>query len=429
MKVLVVGSGGREHAIVSALSKSAEVYAVLSKKNPGITALVKQYLIHDETDAAAVVAFAKECGVAYAVIGPEAPLQAGVSDALWNAGIPVVGPKQAAARIETDKGFCRDLMKKYQIPGSPAYKICKTPEDAVAYITAYPGDLAIKPTGLTGGKGVKVMGEQVDRAGACAYAATLKNQDIILEERLLGEEFTLMAFVDGKTLVPMPLVQDHKRAFEGDQGPNTGGMGSYSLENHGFPFVSEKDVAEAFSIMQKTVAALAAEGCVYQGILYGQFMDTRDGPKVIEYNARFGDPEAMNVLTLLTADFAVICDHICSGTLSPADVTFAPKASVCKYMVPEGYPEAPVSGQPFSYEEIPGVTVYYANAVRDDDGVLKTLTSRTIAFVGVGKDLDEAEKLAEAACRTVKGRVRYRKDIGTAALFAKRIAHMAELKK
>ncbi|HJJ36061.1 MAG TPA: phosphoribosylamine--glycine ligase [Methanocorpusculum sp.] len=428
MKVLVVGSGGREHAIVAALSKSAEVYAVLSKKNPGILKLVKKYLVHSETDADAVVAFAKECGVKYAVIGPEAPLQAGVSDALWKAGIPVVGPKQAAARIETDKGFCRDLMKKYKIPGSPAYKICKTPEEAIAYINQYPGDLAVKPTGLTGGKGVKVMGEQVDRAGACEYASTLKNQDIILEERLLGEEFTLMAFVDGKTLVPMPLVQDHKRAFEGDQGPNTGGMGSYSLETHGFPFVSAEDVSAAFSIMQKTVAALAAEGCIYQGILYGQFMDTRDGPKVIEYNARFGDPEAMNVLTLLSSDFSVIVDHICNGTLSAADVSFAPLASVCKYMVPEGYPDSPASGEPFSYDEIPGVTVYYANAVLED-GVLKTLTSRTIAFVGLGKSLEEAEKLAETACRTVRGKIRYRKDIGTAALFAKRIAHMAELKK
>ena len=427
MKVLVIGSGGREHAIVSAL-KNAEVYCLMAKKNPGIIKLAKKYLIHDETDCKAAVDFAKECGADYAVIGPEAPLQAGVSDALWDAGIPVVGPKQKAARIETDKGFCRDLMKKYQIPGSPAYKICKTPEDAVAYISEYKGDLAVKPTGLTGGKGVKVMGEQVTREEACEYAAALKNQDIILEERLLGEEFTLMAFVDGKTLVPMPLVQDHKRAFEGDVGPNTGGMGSYSLETHTFPFVSEKDTADAFSIMQKTVAALASEGCPYQGILYGQFMNTRDGPKVIEFNARFGDPEAMNVLTLLSSDFAVIVEHICKGTLSEKDVSFAPLASVCKYIVPEGYPEKPQTGETLSFTQPEGVTVYFANVV-DEGGELKTLTSRTLAFVGVGKSLPDAEALAEAACRSVKGKVRYRSDIGTTALFAKRITHMDELRK
>ncbi|MCQ2376582.1 MAG: phosphoribosylamine--glycine ligase [Methanocorpusculum sp.] len=427
MKVLVIGGGGREHAIISAL-KNADVYCIMSKKNPGIIKSVKKYLIHTETDADAAVAFAKECGVEFAVIGPEAPLQAGVSDALNEAGIPVVGPRKAAARIETDKGFCRDLMKKYQIPGCPAYKICKTPEEAVSYINEYKGDLAVKPTGLTGGKGVKVMGEQVDREGAAQYASTLKDQNIILEERLLGEEFTLMAFTDGKTLVPMPLVQDHKRAFEGDVGPNTGGMGSYSLETHAFPFVTEKDYADAFSIMQKTVAALAAEGCPYQGILYGQFMNTRDGPKVIEFNARFGDPEAMNVLTLLTSDFAVIAEHICKGTLSPADVSFAPLASVCKYIVPEGYPEAPKTGEALSFTQINGVTVYYANVV-EEDGVLKTLTSRTMAFVGVGKTLADAEQLAEAACRGVRGNVRYRKDIGTEALFAKRISHMNGLRK
>lgn len=427
MKILVIGGGGREHAIVSAIT-SAEVYALLSKKNPGILKHAKKYLIHDETDAESAVAFARECNVDYVIIGPEAPLQAGVADALWNAGFPVVGPKQAAARIETDKGFCRELMKKYQIPGSPHYKICKTPEEAVSYISSYAGELAIKPTGLTGGKGVKVMGEQVDREGACAYARTLKNQDIILEERLLGEEFTLMAFVDGKTLVPMPLVQDHKRAFEGDVGPNTGGMGSYSLETHTFPFVSKSEVDAAFTIMKKTVSALAAEGCEYKGILYGQFMNTRDGPKVIEYNARFGDPESMNVLTLLTSDFAEIVKHICEGTLSPTDVTFASKASVCKYIVPQGYPENPKSGEPFSFDTVPHVSVYYANTVCEK-GVLTTLTSRTIAFVGVGDSLEEAEKWAEMACQTVKGNVRYRKDIGTSDLFAKRIAHMKGLRK
>ena len=223
MKLLVVGGGGREHAITSALVRntSAELYSVMGKKNPGIAKLSREVFVHAETDVATVISFAKEKQIELAVIGPEAPLEVGLSDALWDAGIPTVGPRQKAARIETDKGFCRNLMHKHQIPGCPTYKICKTPKEAAEYIEKYPGDLAVKPTGLTGGKGVKVMGEQVDRAGAMEYAMTLKDQDIILEERLLGEEFTLMAFVDGKTLVPMPLVQDHKRAYEGDVGPNT----------------------------------------------------------------------------------------------------------------------------------------------------------------------------------------------------------------
>lgn len=429
MKILVAGGGGREHAIAAALKRSSgvELYSVMGKKNPGIAKLACETFIHAETDVEAVVDFAKKHHIEYAVIGPEAPLQAGLADALASIGIGCVGPKKAAARIETDKGFCRELMQKYKIAGCPAYKICKTTEDAASYIRDYAGELAVKPTGLTGGKGVKVMGEQVDRAGAIEYAMSLKDQDIILEERLLGEEFTLMAFTDGKTLVPMPLVQDHKRAFEGDVGPNTGGMGSYSLETHKFPFVTDDDYSAAFTIMKETIAALAAEGSPYQGILYGQFMNTRDGPKVIEFNARFGDPEAMNVLTLLESDFAIIAQHIAEGTLTDADVTFSKKATVCKYIVPAGYPEAPHAGDPIQTGDAENTVLYYANVV-ENNGVLETITSRTMAYVGVGESLEEAEGYAEAACKGVHGNIRYRSDIGTSALFAKRIAHMNELR-
>lgn len=429
MKLLVVGGGGREHAIVSALSRNpdAEIYSVMGKKNPGIAKIAREVFLHAETDCGAVLDFAKKCGVQYAVIGPEAPLQSGLSDALCAAGIGCVGPCRAAAQIETDKGFCRELMKKYGIAGSPEYKICKTPEEAAAFIQQYPGELAVKPTGLTGGKGVKVMGEQVDRSGAIEYALTLKNQDIILEERLLGEEFTLMAFTDGVSLVPMPLVQDHKRAFDGDVGPNTGGMGSYSLETHKFPFVTDDDWNQAFSIMQQTVNALAEEGSPYKGILYGQFMNTADGPKVIEFNARFGDPEAMNVLTLLDSDFVSVVEGIVNGTLSSVKVSFKDKASVCKYIVPKGYPEAPHAGDPITLGTTEGTTVYYANVV-EENGVLQTITSRTLAFVGLGDSLEEAERFAERACEGVSGNVRFRRDVGTRALFEKRIRHMKELR-
>ncbi|MCZ0862688.1 phosphoribosylamine--glycine ligase [Methanocorpusculum vombati] len=429
MRILVVGGGGREHAITLALSKNTktDLYCVMGKKNPGIAKLCREVLIHPETDAEIVLAFAKQHNIEYAVVGPEAPLAAGVSDALTAAGIGCVGPSQAAARIETDKGFCRSLMQKHGIAGCPAYKLCRTPEEAAEYIRSYPGDLAVKPTGLTGGKGVKVMGEQVDREGAVAYAMTLKDQTIILEERLLGEEFTLMAFVDGKTLVPMPLVQDHKRAFEGDIGPNTGGMGSYTLADHTFPFVTDADYQAAFAIMQATVAALAKEGCPYKGVLYGQFMNTAEGPKVIEFNARFGDPEAMNVLTLLDSDFVTIAEHIVSGTLTPADVSFRKQATVCKYLVPKDYPEHPHAGDPITLGPHENTILYYANVI-EEAGILKTQTSRTMAFVGVGATLTEAEEAAESACRNVSGNVRHRTDIGTEALFAKRISHMKELR-
>jgi phosphoribosylamine--glycine ligase len=428
MKILVVGGGGREHAIASALARNQKtaLYSVMAKKNPGISRLAKKVFLCRETDVPRIVAFAQENGIEYAFIGPESPLEAGIVDALESVNIPCAGPTKAAARIETDKGFCRRLMEEHQIEGCPKYRLCQNSAEAITFIHDHDGDLVIKPIGLTGGKGVKIMGEQVDRAGAIAYAAQITGS-IILEERLIGEEFTLQAFVDGTHLIPMPLVQDHKRAFEGDAGPNTGGMGSYTMPDHMLPFVTKTDYAHAFGIMQATVEALARIGTPYKGILYGQFMNTAKGPKVIEFNARFGDPEAMNVLSLLTSDLADIMVRITNGTLTSAHVTFEQKATVCKYLVPEGYPDAPHAGNPIHVEDTNGAITYYAN-VEEQNGSLITLTSRTLAFVGIGDTLEAAERIAEHAAGSVRGSVRYRKDIGTEKLLSQRIAHMKELR-
>jgi phosphoribosylamine--glycine ligase len=428
MKALVVGGGGREHAIAAALARNPEtgIFSVMAKRNPGISRIAEKVLLHKETDTQRVVAFAKECGIDYAVIGPEGPLEAGVVDALEAAGIPCVGPTRAAARLETDKAFCRELMHKNRIPGCPEYRVFSDTDEAVDFIKNHDGDLVVKPIGLTGGKGVRIMGEQVDRQGAIEYVRSLHGVAVI-EERLLGEEFTLQAFVDGTCIVPMPLVQDHKRAFEGDTGPNTGGMGSYSMPDHRMPFVTNADYNKALDIMQATVAAMAQDGHPYKGILYGQFMNTAHGPKVIEYNARFGDPEAMNVLSLLSSDLGDIAFGIAHGSLAAKMVSFDKKATVCKYLVPEGYPGAPAAGELVTPGEHPGALLYYAN-IEERGGSLVTLTSRTLAFVGMGDTLEEAEQHVEAAASSVRGRVRYRKDIGTRKLLEQRIAHMKELR-
>ena len=332
MKILVVGGGGREHAIASALHRTgeSEIFSVMSKKNPGIARLAKEMCLVPETDLTRIEAFAAKTGVTHAIIGPEAPLEAGVVDRLSASGIECVGPTKNAARIETDKAFCRNLMTHYNIGGNPDYRVYHDTSEAIAFVKDHDGDLAVKPIGLTGGKGVRIMGEQVDRAGAIAYIREV-NGGVVLEERLKGEEFTLQAFVDGFHIVPMPLVQDHKRAGEGDTGPNTGGMGSYSMPDHMLPFVSRKDHTTALSIMASVVAALKKEGHPFKGILYGQFMNTAEGPKVIEFNARFGDPEAMNVLTLLCSDFGKVVTGITEGTLTATDVVFEKAATVCKY--------------------------------------------------------------------------------------------------
>ena len=428
MKILVVGGGGREHAIAAALARNTttEVFSVMAKRNPGIETIAKDILPAKETDVGRIVSYAREKGLEYAFIGPEAPLEAGIVDALEEAGIPCVGPVKSAARIETDKAFCREMMERNSIEGCPKYRIFHNTDEAVEFIQSFDGDLVVKPIGLTGGKGVRIMGEQVDRDGAIEYVKSL-NGEAVLEERLLGEEFTLQAFVDGTHLVPMPLVQDHKRAFEGDIGLNTGGMGSYSMPNHMLPFVTDTDYRNAIEIMKSAVAAMTRTGRPYKGILYGQFMNTRDGPKVIEFNARFGDPEAMNVLSLLSSDLTEIVHHIADGTLLPSHVTFDSQATVCKYLVPEGYPEAPHSGDAIALGSHDNALLYYAN-VEKQDGGLVTLTSRTLAFVGIGETLEQAEQAAEQAASGVKGKVRHRRDIGTKVLLEKRIAHMRELR-
>jgi len=428
MKVLVVGGGGREHAIARALAKSRDVtiYAAMSRRNPGIAALSSDHLIIRETSVQEIAAFCSIHQITHAFIGPEAPLEAGIVDILESKGVRCVGPSKAAARIETDKAFCRDLMKKYGIPGLPAYAIFRDPESAIRYLLESDTEYAIKPVGLTGGKGVRIMGEQTDRDGACAYIREI-NGDVVIEERLIGEEFTLQAFADGKHLIPMPLVQDHKRAYEGDIGPNTGGMGSYTLPDHRMPFVTEEEYRHALSIMNQVLSALESEGCPYKGILYGQFMNTAKGPMVIEFNARFGDPEAMNVLSILSSDLCEIMKGITEGTLNTTSVTFLPQATVCKYLVPEGYPDNPQSGAEIITGQ-PGPALLYYASVEEEGGRLITQSSRTLAYVGLGSTLKEAEEIAEIAVSAVSGPVRHRCDVGTQAVLQKRISHMKELR-
>ncbi len=428
MKVLVVGGGGREHAIARALAKSRDVviYAAMSRRNPGIATLSSDHLIIRETSVQEIAAFCSIHQITHAFIGPEAPLQAGIVDILESVGVRCVGPSRAAARIETDKAFCRDLMKKYAIPGLPQYAIFRDPDSAIRYLLDSDREYAIKPVGLTGGKGVRIMGEQVDRDGACAYIREI-NGDVVIEERLIGEEFTLQAFADGKHLVPMPLVQDHKRAYEGDTGPNTGGMGSYTLPDHRMPFVTDEEYRQALSIMNQVLSALESEGSPYKGILYGQFMNTATGPMVIEFNARFGDPEAMNVLSLLSSDLGEIVRGITEGTLDKTSIAFTPQATVCKYLVPEGYPDNPKAGAEIITGPFGPALLYYASVEEKGDRLI-TQSSRTMAYVGIGSNLKEAEEIAERAVSAVSGPVRHRRDVGTEEVLRRRIAHMKEIR-
>lgn len=435
MRVLAVGGGAREHAIVSALARSgADVFVCMKNSNPGIARLAKGLALVDETDVAKVVGHARGWGVELAVVGPEAPLEVGLADALESAGIPTASPRRAAARIETSKSFMRNLMERHRVKGAVRFCEAETTDDVPAALDELGTEVVVKPVGLTGGKGVKVFGEHMmTREDVFAYADEIVSKRIgggakmVIEEKLVGEEFTVQAFCDGRKVVPMPAVQDHKRAYEGDKGPNTGGMGSYSQADGLLPFLRRGDYDAAVSIMSDTLAALREDGSEYRGTLYGQFMVTKDGPKVIEFNARFGDPEAMNVLSLLDSDFTGICDGMAGGDLAGCEVRFARKASVCKYVVPQGYGSKPLAGEEIRVDEraiaAAGALLYYAN-VNEKDGKVYTTTSRAVGVVGVADGLEEAERVAEEGVRHVAGKVFVRHDIGKRGMLDAKVARM-----
>nr|QNO44338.1 phosphoribosylamine--glycine ligase [Methanosarcinales archaeon ANME-2c ERB4]QNO45801.1 phosphoribosylamine--glycine ligase [Methanosarcinales archaeon ANME-2c ERB4] len=433
MKILLVGGGGREHVIAEAVARSTrnpELYAVMSRKNPGIARLCKDFLIANE-DVESVLPYAELQKIDFAVIGPEAPLGRSLADRLEEKGIPCLGPRCAPAQIELDKAWARTFMRRHNIEGCPAFEVFDCGETASAHAAIDElGDVAIKPTGLTGGKGVKVMGDHFDIEGAKEYVSELLDAgSVVIEENLKGEEFTVQAFSDGETLAFAPAVQDHKRAYDGDKGPNTGSMGSYSDAGNLLPFMREEDYEAAKRIMQDTVRSIKKDVGAYKGILYGQFMLTATGIKVIEFNARFGDPEAMNVIPLLKTDFVDILSAIADESLSNLNIEFERLATVCKYAVPAGYPERPTKDSIVEIDdEGTGDALIFYSSVYEKDGQVYTTGSRAIAVVGIAPTIAEAEKIVSAGLSGIHGDLHARSDIGTAALVDQRVRHAASLR-
>ena len=434
-KILVIGSGAREHAIVRALDRShqeKEIFCLASNMNPGIAALCDELLIGNFNDPDFVVNYTNEIGATLVIIGPENPLENGVADALWGVKVKVVGPKKDLAKLETSKSFTRDLLKEYNIPGGPQYQTFNSLTGVTEFLNVLGENYVVKYDGLAGGKGVKVSGEHLhshDEALAYCQELTDKGDEFVIEEKFIGEEFSLMSFCDGDTLKHMPAVQDHKRAYEGDTGPNTGGMGTYSDANHSLPFLTENDIDEAHQINTQTAKAVKDKfGERYKGILYGGFMATASGVKLIEYNARFGDPEAMNVLSLLDSDFIEICNGITDGTLKNVDVKFQNKATVCKYAVPEGYPNSPMKNEQINVSKIENPDGLFYASVDIQNGKLVEAGSRTVAVVGVADSISNAENIAEKEVSAIAGPLFHRSDIGTDMVIQKRINHMKSIR-
>ena len=433
-KILLIGKSGRVDVLAETFFRGhqpIELYSLSEVRNPGLLGKSKQLEIGKTDDVGAVVKFAKKVRPDFAVIGPEEPLAAGVVDALWTRlGIPSVGPTSQLAQIESSKSFARRLLAKYGIPGNPEFRVFRSLDGLEPYLRAL-GEFVIKPDGLTGGKGVKIFREHVHSIQrAVEYCEAILGSKtagtFVIEEKLEGEEFSLQSFCDGQHVVDTIPVQDHKRAFENDSGPNTGGMGSYSCENHMLPFLTAEHLRQASEINAAVAEAVRNEfGEEYKGILYGGFMLTKDGVRLIEYNARFGDPEVMNVLPLLRTDFVEVCIAMLSGSLDKLKIEFERKATVCKYLVPRGYPETPTKGEKIKIDETEpsdDKRMYYG-AVNQTDNGLYLIGSRAVACVGIGNTLEEAEGLAEEITSRIHGPIRHRKDIGTRSLIQKRIDH------
>ena len=421
MDILVVGSGGREHAICRALSQSKRNPKLFcAPGNAGIALLAECVPIQAE-DISGFVKWAKEHKPGMVIIGPEVPLCLGLADELLKEGIQVFGPTKDGAQMEGSKDFTKKLLLDNGIPTAKAGTFTDY-EKALAYVRAEGAPIVIKADGLAAGKGVTVC-ENLGQAEAALEEAMKKKvfgeagSKVVVEEFLEGEEASILAFVDGETIVPMVSAQDHKRVFDGDKGPNTGGMGAYSPA----PVVTEKLNVEILEkILKPTVAALKKMGIVYKGVLYAGLMITKDGPKVIEYNCRFGDPETQVVLPRLKTDFVNVCMAVAQGKLSHLKIEWDERPAASVVMASGGYPGAYAKGKAIEGLEkaaqVADAYVYHSGTA-EKDGRVVTAGGRVLCVTGIGADIKEALQRAYEAVGMIHFEgAQYRKDIGWRAL-------------
>lgn len=420
MRILVLGGGGREHAIVVKLAESPKTTAIICAPGNGGTALLGENVSLEIEDPAAVAAYATANAIDLVVIGPEGPLVAGVADAVEAAGILAFGPTAAGARLEGSKSFAKDLMARHGIPAgfSEAFT---TEAAAMEYLDEVSAPIVVKADGLAAGKGVTVamdIHSARDAVKECfdgRFGAA--GTTVLIEEFLSGPECSLLAFTDGETVVPMAPAQDHKRAYENDEGPNTGGMGVYSP----VPIVTGAEHATMVEIMELTAASLASDGIDYRGVLYGGFILTDEGPKLLEFNARFGDPETQVVLPRLDGDLVDIMVATAKGRLSEVELAWKPEWAVSVVLASGGYPNDYETGKAIAGIEdaaaLPNVTVYHAGTTVADDGSLVNTGGRVLNVTALGDSFASARDRAyEAVAKITWDGMFFRTDIGAKAL-------------
>jgi phosphoribosylamine--glycine ligase len=421
MKVLVVGGGGREHALVRKIAESPQVTRLFcAPGNAGIAAEAEPVNIPADT-IAELAAFARSERIDLTVVGPEVPLTEGIVDEFIGQGLRIFGPSRAAARLEGSKSFAKELMRKTGIPTAAATTFTETAA-ALNYLEQATLPVVVKADGLAAGKGVIIARDRAEAAAAVRMMLQEKvfgkaGNKVLIEEYLEGEEVSVLAFTDGETVIPLVSAQDHKRVYDGDQGPNTGGMGAYSPA----PAYTPEMAAEVYSrILVPTVAAMAAEGCQYRGVLYAGLMLTAAGPRVLEYNARFGDPETQVILPRLESDLVEIMEAIIDGTLAQTEIRWREESAVCVVMAAGGYPGKYEKGKVITglseAASQPGVTILHAGTALAD-GKIVTAGGRVLGVTALGADIRSAiDRAYAAAARIDFAGAHYRRDIGYRAL-------------
>ncbi len=420
MKVMIVGGGGREHAIAWAVAKSPKcdkLYA--APGNAGIAELAECVNI-SVMDADSLVAFAKEKEIDFVIVAPDDPLAAGVADAFLDEGIKTFGPRKNAAIIEASKAFSKDLMKKYNIP-SAAYETFESADEALAYLETQEAPYVLKADGLALGKGVLICNTLEEaKAGIQEIMVDKKfgeaGNKVVIEEFMTGREVSVLCFSDGKTILPMTSAQDHKRAGDGDTGLNTGGMGTFSPS----PFYTD-EIAKFCeeNVYQRTIDAMAAEGREFKGVLFCGLMLTEKGPRVLEFNARFGDPEAQVVIPRLKNDLLDVMIACADGTLDQVDLQFEDNAAVCVMLASDGYPVSYEKGYEIrgleNFKDKDGYYVFHSGTKLDDAGKVVTNGGRVIGVTALGENLVQARANAYKATELLDFDNKYmRHDIGKA---------------
>ena len=417
MKVLVIGGGGREHALVWKISKSPKVSKIFcAPGNAGISRIAECVSIRAD-DVQGLLSFVKHNKIDVTVVGPEAPLVLGISDAFRSEGLKIFGPSKAASKLEGSKAFSKNIMLKYNIPTAEA-GVFTDYDNAIEYIRKKGTPIVIKADGLAAGKGVIVATNEKEAADAVkAMMIDMVYGDagkmIIIEECLTGEEVSFLVFTDGRDIIPMPLSKDHKRVFDNDKGPNTGGMGAYSP----VPTISDEMYLSIMDdIIVPVIEGLEREGYTYEGVLYTGLMITRDGPRVLEFNCRFGDPEAQPIIMRLSSDIMEIIEGVVGRRLGMVNVKWSDSASVCVVMASGGYPDKYRNGKIISgLNDVAGmedVMVFHAGSANNNENIV-TAGGRVLGVTTLGEDIGKAkEKAYEAVGKIYFDGMQYRKDIG-----------------